>query len=42
MGISRMSVHRILNNAAWCTKPPSSHELVNLSYRACTSLCVGL
>jgi hypothetical protein len=29
MGISRMSVHRILNNAAWCTKPPSSHDLVN-------------
>ena len=31
MGISRMSVHRILNNAAWCTKLPSSHGLNKLT-----------
>jgi hypothetical protein len=42
MGISRMSVHRILNNAAWCTKLHSSHDFMNLSYRACTVLSVSL
>jgi hypothetical protein len=42
MGISRMSVHRILNNAAWRTKPPNSHSLINLSYRACMGRSVRL